>query len=169
MLNMTALEIKNIKDQIQKILHRPGNYMGGPLEFAVVLDYHIQKQDLMDISKELVKILKSTDKIFINARLNLIKWIKDEKIIKEVSSMGMLQMGRGFEDYEQGTDDKTYDRLTEELKKFYARSKLIILITDNAFVQCDRQIIHENLNPFLHRKLMKIDLSVKQDIGIKPE
>lgn len=159
MLSMTPMEIKNIKDQVQRILHVPGNYAGGNLEFAIVLDYHVDKQGLMKFSSELVKILKSTDKIFINARLNLIKWINDEKIIKEVSSMGMVQMGRCFEDYEQGDSNKNYDILTGQLKKFYARSKLIILVTDNAFVVKDVQAVNENLNPFLHRKLMKIDIS----------
>lgn len=156
MVNMKPIEVKNIKNQVQRILHVPGNYMGGILEFAIVLDYHIDKQNLMEFSAELMKILKSTDKIFINARLNLIKWINDDKIIKEVSSMGMLQMGRCFEDYEQGIPDKSYDVLTGQLKKFYARSKLIILVTDYAFVMNDMQIIKDNLNPFLHRKLMKI-------------
>lgn len=164
MLRMTSLEIKNIKDQVQRILHVPGNYMGGNLEFAIVLDYHVDKESLMEFSSELVKLLKSTDKIFINARLNLIKWINDEKIIKEVSSMGMLQMGRCFEDYEKGTSNKTYDLLTEQLKKFYARSKLIILVTDNAFFINDMQTVNENLNPFLHRKLMKIDIPTISEI-----
>lgn len=159
MANMTPWEIKNIKDQVQRILHVPGNYTGGILEFAIVLDYHAGKQTLMRFASELVKILKSTDKIFINARLNLIKWINDEKIIKEVSAMGILQMGRCFEDYEQGDANKNYDILTGQLKKFYARSKLIILVTDNAFVVKDVQAVNENLNPFLHRKLMKIDIS----------
>lgn len=169
MINMTPLEIKNIKDQIQRILHAPGNYMGGNLEFAIVFDYHIDKKSLVDFTKELIKILKSTDKIFINARLNIIKWISDEKLIKEVSSMGVLQIGRGFEDYEWGSTDKTYDSLTGQLKKFYARSKLIILITDNAYVINDIQTINENLNPFLHRKLMKIDISTIQASETKQE
>lgn len=159
MADMTPIKIKNIKDQIQRILHAPGNYTGGILEFAIVLDYHADKQSLMRFASELVKILKSTDKIFLNARLNLIKWIKDEKIIKEVSAMGILQMGRCFEDYEQGDADKIYDILTGQLKKFYARSKLIILVTDNSFVIKDLQAVNENLNPFLHRKLMKIDIT----------
>lgn len=42
--------------------------------------------------------------------------------------------------------------------------KLIILVTDNAFVMNDMQTINGNLNTFLHRKLMRIDILTTPDI-----
>lgn len=158
MVELSPLQIKNIKMQIEKILHVPGNFTSDILEFAIVLDYHIEEQRLRTFSAELIRILKSTDKVFRNARLNLVKWIDDENIIKEVSAMGILQMGRCFEDYEPGQSEKLYDELIGQLKKFYARSKLIILVTDGSYQIQDEQKVKENLNPFLHRKLMEITI-----------
>jgi len=151
---MTPLQRKNFTDQIQRILHVPGNYRGGVLEFALVVDYCLPPEQIEAACKEMIAALKSCDKIFMNARLNLIKWISDEDIRKEVSSMGMVQMGRAFSDYEPGDTGKSLDELTRQLKLFYARSKIIIVLTAGEYLIVDEEIVENNKKPFLGRKMM---------------
>lgn len=154
---MTPLQRKNFTDQIQRVLHIPGNYRGGILEFALVVDYCLPVEQLESACKEMITALKSCDKIFMNARLNLIKWVSDEDIRKEVSSMGMVQMGRAFTDYEKGDTQKSLDELTRQLKLFYARSKIVIVLTGGEYVVVDEASVEANKKPFLGRKMMVLE------------
>lgn len=152
---MNQIEKIKLHQQVERILHIPGNYRGGILEMALVLDYHISKEVLMNSSKEILTALRLYSKVFQNVRLNLIKWVADTDIRKEVSSVGAVQMGRCFEDYKMGSEKKSYDELTRQLKLFYARSKLIIWITDGSFQILDEEQVNCNLKPFLYKKLLK--------------
>lgn len=160
---MNQIEKIKLNNQVERILHIPGNYRGGILEFALVLDYHIPKEILMETAKEIVAALKAHSKIFQNARLNLIKWVSDSDIRKEVSAMGIVQMGRCFEDYETGSAEKSYDELTRQLKLFYARSKLIIWITDGSYQVLDEEQVKQNLKPFLRKKMLLWETGSKAD------
>lgn len=155
---LNVLEKIRIKNEVEKVLHIPENFRGEILEFAIVFDYHIEEDTLRMISKDLITILKGHSKVFQNARLNTIKWISQENIKKEVSSMGMVQMGRVFEDYQQGSAIKSYDELTRQLKIFYARSKIVFIISDGSYQIEDQQKVLENLQPFLGRKIIKINV-----------
>ncbi|MCI8670084.1 MAG: hypothetical protein HFI34_11300 [Lachnospiraceae bacterium] len=164
----------NLKHNIEKVLHTPYNYKGGRLEFAIVFDYHVPEELLSARARELIALLRTIrysrskngtmiyEDIFRNARLNIIKWISDDRIIKEVSSMGMVQMGKCFEDYdvykEEGRADKSLDILTGQLKMFYARSKIIFLITDGSYIIKSREETDKNLQPFLKHKLVYINI-----------
>lgn len=152
---MNQIEKIRLHQQVERILHVPGNYRGGILEMALVLDYHISKEGLMENAKEILATLRAYSKIFQNVRLNLIKWVSDKDIRKEVASVGIVQMGRCFEDYKKGSEEKSLDELTRQLKLFYARSKLIIWITDGAFQVLDREQVDSNLKPFLQKKMLK--------------
>lgn len=153
---MTPLQRKKFTNQIQRILHVPGNYRGGVLEFVIVVDYCLSQEVINVAVKEMITVLKNTDKIFLNARLNIIKWISDEKIIKEVSSMGMAQMGRSFEVWENGDLKKSYDELTRQLKLFYARSKIVIVLSKGDYITKEKEAVEKNLKPFLGRKMYLI-------------
>lgn len=153
---MTPLQRKNFTDKIQRVLHVPGNYRGGILEFALVVDYHMPKEQIDAICKDMIAALKSCDKIFMNARMNLIKWVSDDDIRKEVSSMGLVQMGRTTQDHEQGNAQKSLDELTRQLKLFYARSKIIIVLTDGAYVIHSEEEVEANKKPFLGRKMIMV-------------
>lgn len=152
---MNQIEKVKLHQQVERILHVPGNYRGGILEMALVLDYHISKEILMESSKEILMALQTYSKVFQNVRLNLVKWISDTDIRKEVSSIGVVRMGRCFEDYKRGSKEKSFDELTRQLKLFYARSKLIIWITDGSFQILDTECVEANLKPFLQKKLLK--------------
>ena len=55
---MTPLQRKEFVNQIQRVLHVPGNYRGGILEMALVADYGISKENLEEACKEMVNALK---------------------------------------------------------------------------------------------------------------
>ena len=156
---LTDIQLMKIKNSVMRILHVPGNYNGGILEMAIVADYHMSYEELNEISKKIANGLKHQNETFRNVRLNLIKWVSDEQVIKEVSSLPKLQMGNAYEDYAQyGTaglsEKKTLDELLRQLKLFYARSKVIIVLTDGSYFVKDEKTVWEHLNPFLRRKLL---------------
>lgn len=183
---ITDLQLMKIKNSVMRILHVPGNYDGGILEMAIVADYHIPKEELSAMAAKLAHGLKRQNETFRNVRLNLIKWVSDEQIVKEISALPALQMGRAFADYEELTvmvgaevgevqetsaatsegmengevceatekQTKTLDELLRQLKLFYARSKLIIVLTDGSYQIADEKKVWEHLNPFLRRKLL---------------
>ena len=151
---LSDIQLLQIKNAIKRVLHVPGNYTGGILEMAIVVDYSVPKEELDENVKQIANALKRQDETFRNVRLNLIKWISDECIIKEVSSLTVLQMGRGLEEYEQYAElskkqEKTVDELFRQLKLFYARSKVIIVLTDGSYLVEDESKVTEYLNPFL--------------------
>lgn len=160
---ITDLQLMKIKYSVMRILHVPGNYDGGILEMAIVADYHIPKEELSAMAAKLAHGLKRQNETFRNVRLNLIKWVSDEQIVKEISALPVLQMGRAFADYEDyaaaekqpGVAQlKSLDELLRQLKLFYARSKLIIVLTDGSYQIADEKKVWEHLNPFLRRKLL---------------
>ncbi len=156
---LTELQLMKIKNSVMRILHVPGNYGGGILEMAIVADYHISQKELEECCSKIAGGLKKQNETFRNVRLNLIKWVSDEKIIKELSSFSELQMQRGFTDYKSFEENrekelKTLEELLRQLKLFYARSKVIILLTDGSYEIKDEKKAWEHLNPFLRRKLL---------------
>lgn len=160
---VNQIEKVRLHQQVERILHVPGNYRGGILEMALVLDYHISKEVLMENLKEILAALRTDSKVFQNVRLNLIKWVSDTDIRKEVSSVGVVQMGRCLEDYKKGSEEKSLDELTRQLKLFYARSKLIIWITDGAFQILDSKQVDSYLKPFLQKKLLKWEIKEEEN------
>lgn len=166
---LTDIQLLQIKKNITRILHVPGNYTGGILEMAIVADYHMPAEMLQEDCAAIVGALKKHSEVFRNVRLNLLKWVSDDCIIKEVTPIPYLQMGRAFEDYEKYADkagmpegehgvdaEKSLDELCRQLKLFYARSKVVLMITDGSFVIRDKKAVKEALQPFLYRKLLML-------------
>lgn len=158
---LSDIQLLQIKNAIKRVLHVPGNYTGGILEMAIVVDYAIPKEELAEHVKQIANALKRQDETFRNVRLNLIKWVTDACIIKEVSSLTVLQMGRGFEEYDKyadapGKEEKSVDELFRQLKLFYARSKVILVLTDGAYKVAEESTAKAHLQPFLGRKMVFI-------------
>lgn len=158
---LTDIQLLQIKNAIKRVLHVPGNYTGGILEMAIVADYNMPKEELSENIKQIANALKRQDETFRNVRLNLIKWISDECILKEVSSLTVLQMGRGLEEYEQYAQlpekkEKTVDELFRQLKLFYARSKVILVVTGGDYKVKEESAAKAHLQPFLGRKMIFI-------------
>lgn len=159
---MTPVQMKLLLNDVERVLHAPGNLLGNNLtEMAVVLDYGLSCETLKNVSKEVILTLKKKGDLFRNVRLNVVKWVSDEIIMNEVIPLSMLAIGKGFEDYDdyETVCGKHIDVLAGKLKQFQARSKLIILITDGDFKVYDKNTFHESLQPFLHKKWIWVDSS----------
>lgn len=170
---MNIVQQKQFKNMVERILHVPGGYAGGILEMALVCDYHIPQKELTQIAGEIAATLKRHSDVFLNVRLNVVKWIDDSLIAKEVAPLPYVQMGSVFQDHYKlmteitdmlglnevardlwVTGPKSLQELTRQLKLFYARSKLIIVITDGSYCIGNVNKVKEHLQPFLHRKML---------------
>lgn len=152
------LQKLKLRNAVEQVLHVPGNYRGGILEMAIVFDCNITKQTITETAKELATALKQQSEVFRNVRLNTIQWRSDSELIKEVTPMAHLQLGTYFENYEQKSTEKALEILTDQLKKFYARSKLIIVLTDEKFTVREPEGLEESLKPFLKSKLIFVKI-----------
>lgn len=157
---MTPVQMKLFMNDVERVLHAPGNLQGGKLtEMAVVLDYKLPLEQLADTSRDIAAALKKKGDLFQNVRLNVVKWITDEQIVTETLPLSMLGIGRGFEDYGDmpHMEDKGIEVLAGQLKLFHARSRLIILVSDGQWQVHRRDIWESNLQPFLHKKWIWVD------------
>lgn len=153
---LSIVEVKKLKDAVERVLHVPGNFTGTVLEMTLVLDHQIQKEYIEECAKDIIKALKSKGEVFRNVRFNVVHWLADERMINEVTAMPRLMMSGYYEDYEQVHDEKQPQILLSYLKKFHARSKLVIIVSDT-FEMESRAHFEECTKPFLGKKtiLMK--------------
>lgn len=163
-MELSMIQLLKMKQGVERILHVPGNYKGGILEMAVIVDCSLEKEAVKESVKSIVKALKSHSETFRNVRLNVIWWKSDEEIVTEVISMSVMQMGTPFENYEQMNETKTIDGLFRNLKLFQARSKLILLLSDGTFTIADEEKCLESLKPFLGRKMLLILEKVSDEL-----
>lgn len=157
---MTPVQMKLFMNDVERVLHAPGNLPGGKLtEMAVVLDYKLPLEQLAGTSRDIVSALKKKGDLFQNVRLNVVKWITDEQIVTEMLPLSMLGIGRGLEDYGNmsHTEDKALEVLAGQLKLFHARSRLVILVSDGQWQVNQRDAWESNLQPFLHKKWIWVD------------
>ena len=150
------VERMQIKNAVERVLHAPGNHQGGILEMAMVFDCNLSAECVRQAGTDIAALLKSHSEVFRNVRLNTICWEGDGELMKEVTSIPHLQMGRCFDGYRCRRDKKRLELLAGELKKFYARSKLVLLFTDGDCLIGDEELFIENMHPFLYRKFIVI-------------
>lgn len=153
MLNsVQRMKLINMSDNILKTTP---NLEIKSLELAFVFDTQNSAKYLKNITADIVKALKMHSDIYKNVRTNTIIWESDTSIKKDVTPMPFLQMGSFFEDIVVNiNDERSWDEITLQLKKFYARSKLVILIGEGNYKIEDRERIKENLAPFLQKKML---------------
>lgn len=168
---MALTPVRNLQlhNQIERVLHVPGNYRGGILEMAIVVDREFDRETARGLCADIITSCKKQSEVFRNVRLNMVLWGK--KIITETVAAAYVQMGTFFEDYEseagavdeegrvaeEHEDGEEVIRIMEYLKEFQARSKLIILLTpDRAKMYCvsDADRLRKALSPFLKQKLI---------------
>ncbi len=163
-MELGMIQLMKMKQSVERILHVPGNYKGGILEMALVIDCNMDKETAKGTVQTIVKALKSHSEVFRNVRLNVVWWKSDEQIITEVTPMTMLQMGTPFENYEKMAAGKRIDLLFENLKLFQARSKLILLLSEGDFGMENEEKCMESLKPFLGRKMLLLLDAVSDEI-----
>lgn len=153
-MELGMIQLLKMKQGVERILHVPGNYKGGILEMALIVDCNLEKETVRTSIQNIVKALKSHSETFRNVRLNVIWWKSDGEIVTEVVPMPVMQMGTPFDGYEQKSEVKHVDVLFRNLKLFQARSKLILLLSDGDFLIEDEEVCMESLKPFLGRKML---------------
>lgn len=145
------------KREVERILHVKGNYKGGILEMAIVFDAALPVDIQKEIAQEIAGILKTTDEVFKNVRLNAVYAVNNRKFDNTVTSLSLLQLGSYFDDKVVADEEKTLDGVLRYLKKFQARSKLIIVISNGELPLVNAKKAQDSLNPFLKSKLLLIN------------
>ena len=163
-MELGTIQLLKMKQGVERILHVPGNYKGGILEMALVVDCNLDMQTAKENMQAMIKALKSHSETFRNVRLNVVWWKSDEEIVTEVTPMTVLQMGTPFESYEKHAAQKRIDKLFANLKMFQARSKLILLLSDGEFFVESDEGCMESLKPFLGRKMLLMLDEISEEI-----
>lgn len=153
-MTLTQLEALQIAKKVDAILHVPGNYRGGNLEMTIVIDTSLQREEFQDAVAGVVRALKRSNEIFRNVRLNLVIW--GPEISTEVVPMAMLMTDGAFSEYVCSPCKKCYEKLFDYLKRFHARSKVVLVFAAEGNEIKDRQAAKEALSPFLKNKLLVI-------------
>ena len=155
-MNFSPVFLMNFKNTVERILHVKGNYNGGILEMAVILDYNLSREIVQEIVPQLFRTLKMHSEVFRNVRLNMVEWKSDENISNQVSPMSMAGLSSYYEGYECRTEKKDWMKLVQYLKMFQARAKLIILATDGENKEIAPEPLKREMQPFLDKKLMQV-------------
>lgn len=164
--NMSILFSKQFTNRVERILHSPGSIPGKMFEMAVVVDESLSLSDVQNFIPKLLGILKRHSDVFLNVRLNVVKWNGDDDIKNEVVPMSIAMISSYYNEYEQNKKTKTYEILMNYLKLFQARAKLIIIVTDGKYKTEDEEKLNKIMQPFLNRKVMEVIVS-DGDIKVK--
>lgn len=173
-MSLTPVRNLQLHNQIERVLHVQGNYRGGILEMAIVVDREFDKETARELCGDIVTSCKKQSEVFRNVRLNMVLWGRGE-IRTETVAAAYVQMGTFFDTYEPeapvGTESGqtagergnggSVIEIMEYLKKFQARSKLVLLLTparEKLYQVSDRDRLRQALSPFLKQKLILIDL-----------
>ncbi len=163
-MELGTIQLFKMKQSVERILNVPGNYKGGILEMALIIDCNLSKEDAKANVQAVIRALKSHSETFRNVRLNVIWWKLDEEIVTEVIPLPIVLMGTVFDNYEKMAAQKRIDRLLANLKLFQARSKLILLLGKGDFSVESEEACMESLRPFLGRKMLLLLDEVSEEI-----
>lgn len=147
---------KKFLDKVETILHSPCNTPGKILEMTLVIDENLSRQMIQEVVPDLLGMLKRHSESFRNVRFNMVYWKDNEHIETKVLPMSVAMLEKTYQGYETCSVKKDFAILLEKLRIFHARSKLIILITDEMYEIRDDKEIMELMKPFLYRKFMKV-------------
>ena len=154
-MNLSPVFLMQFKNSIERILHVKGNYNGGVLEMAVVIDENLEREQLQEILPQLLRTLKLHSEVFRNVRLNVVYWKSSEEISGKAVPMAMAGMPSYYVDYERHTAEKDFFQLVQYLKLFQARSKIVILLTDGSY-EGSIEEAKSAMQPFLDKKMMQV-------------
>lgn len=161
-MTVSPVVMKKWKDTADQILHVPGNYGGKMLEMTVVVDCSLEKEAVAELLPQLLRALKTHSRVFQNVRFNAVFWESDEKISNRVCPMMAAMLGSFYENNPCIFRKKKLEVLAEYLKKFHARSKLVVLLTDGKYLIEDTERLKSALQPFLERKMMAVCIRGEQ-------
>lgn len=148
-----------LKREVERVLHVKGNFKGGILEMAIVFDAALPLEEAKELAKEIAQILKTTDEIFKNVRLNVIYAKTNRDLETTVTSLSILQLGTYFSDKQVVEEEKSLDSIVTHLKKFQARSKLILVLSKGELPIHDKKRVQDALNPFVKQKTIFLPIT----------
>ena len=159
-MSLTPVQNMQLHNQIERVLHVQGNYRGGILEMAVVIDRTYEREQVQTLCADIIASCKRQSEVFRNVRLNMVLWSGAE-IRTETVASAYVQMGTFFTDYEKADDAAVMrtEEIMEYLKKFHARSKLILLLTpdrERLYRTTEPERLRQAMNPFLKQKLVLV-------------
>lgn len=163
-MNLSPVFLQQLKNSVERILHVRGNYDGGILEMAVVIDHCLSKEDVKEYVPQFLRALKMHSEVFRNVRLNMVDWISDSEILNKVSPMSMVMLSGYYEEYQSNSEEKNMESLVQYLKLFQARSKVVILITAGNCLASDEEALKKSMQPFLDKKMMQL---IRTEDGFK--
>lgn len=184
---MYSLVLKmQIKNMITAVLNVPGNLtrssvnaakviqMKGknaateknvPMEIAIVLDMTLPEEQLVENVKMLAECIKGHSELFRNTRVNMIYWY-GQNIEGGISSLPQLLLGKVLAENSKETvfcdASKDITILLEKLRKFYARTKVVFLITDGQYEVADKVYASRLLQPFLGKKMLQLKVGKEE-------
>ncbi len=148
---------KKFTNEVERVLHSPGNIPGKTFEMSIVIDESLSKETVENVVPKLLQKLKRHSDVFANVRLNMVNWNKDV-ISNRILPMAMAMISSTYDDYKQRQENKDYNELIKNLRLFHARSKLILVITDGKYMVSSQEELDKLLKPFVGRKMIKIDV-----------
>lgn len=159
-MSLTPVRNLQLHNQIERVLHVPGNYRGGILEMTIVVDRAYERETVKTLCADMIESCKKQSDIFRNVRLNMVMW-GNEEISTQTVAAAHIRIGTFFDGYEEEAVEaaKSTEELMEYLKKFHARSKLIFAVVRDKERFCkvaDAARLKEAMNPFLKQKLVII-------------
>ena len=149
---MELLQKKNFINAVERVLHVKGNYSGGILEMTLVIDCALPKEYVIETAADIGAVLRAHSQVFRNVRLNLLYWQSEEELENHVIPISFLQMNSCFQDYKICPEKKSLDVLSDRLKLLHARSKLILVLSNEEPLIHNREIVKQNMHPFLGKK-----------------
>ena len=99
-MELGMIQFLKMKQSVERILHVPGNYKGGILEMALVVDCNMDKTTAKEGIAAIVKALKSHSETFRNVRLNVVWWKSDEEIVTDnTMNLHLLSLNHALRTY----------------------------------------------------------------------
>ncbi len=77
-MSLTPVRNLQLHNQVERVLHVPGNYRGGILEMAIVVDREFDKATARELCGDIITSCKQQSEVFRNVRLNMILWGTEE-------------------------------------------------------------------------------------------
>lgn len=165
MEQLSAVTLMKFKNTVERILHVKGNYQGGILEMTVIVDNNLSQETVKTVLPKFLHALKLQGEVFRNVRFNYGIWQEDGVVKNQICPMMSAISSSFYEAYEQVSCVKHLEALAKYLKLFHARSKLILVLTDE---NCQMgEGIKSEMQPFLDKKLMLIKINGEEDIKIQ--
>lgn len=154
MEQLSVVTLMKFKNTIERILHVKGNYQGGILEMTLVVDGNLEVVKRKELIPKFIQALKQQGEVFRNVRFNYSIWNSDTEITNKVCPMMSAMTDTFYQGQEKQNHKKSLEKLIDYLKKFHARSKIIILVIDGKYEIEDKEKLKERMQPFLDKKLV---------------